>query len=381
MKPALRYGLVGCGGFGRFCLGEYQRMENVRCVAVADANAFLARKTADEHGVECCATPAELLQRADIDLVHLATPPSTHAPLALEALRAGRHVLCEKPLALSVVDAEKMVALAAERDRILAVNLMMRHNPLCAAVKTLVERRLLGAPLWATLMNAAQDELLPPDHWFWDPGLSGGIFIEHGVHFFDLFEWWFGPGAVLSAHEGRRPGTACVEQVFCALQHGDSTFGTIYHGFHQMLRRDLQHWTILFEMGVLTMTEWVPTTLRLDATVDDATLAELEALLPHARVETVERYRDGNRHATSRHAAREVDCRVVMQADAGQEKMDLYGTMVRALLADQAAAIADRSHARLVTERNGVESLRYAEIAQRLAAGHGAPSFPPLPLP
>ena len=160
-------------------------MEEVVCVAVADDQLDLARKTGDAFQVHACASPRELLDRTDIDIVHLATPPFTHAALATAALEAGFHVLCEKPLATTLPDAERLVRLAAECGRVLAVNLIMRYNPLCQAVKGLVESQVLGNPLHAVLINAAQDETLGADHWFWDQEKSGGIFIEHGVHFFD----------------------------------------------------------------------------------------------------------------------------------------------------------------------------------------------------
>ena len=367
MISPIRYGLIGCGGFGRFCLGEYRRMLSVECVAVADANSFLAEKTALEHHLACCESAEALIDRADIDLVHLATPPSTHAPLALAALRAGKHVLCEKPLALDTADADEMAEVARSGGRILAVNLIMRYNPLCQAVKRLVDLRLLGEPLYATLINIAQDELLGPGHWFWDRSLSGGIFIEHGVHFFDLFEWWFGPGDVVTAYQVPRPGSGIIDQVSCTVRHGGSSFAHFYHGFHQMLRRDQQHWTLVFELGTLTMTEWVPTALTLDATVDDASAAALGALFPGCSVGTVERYTGKNRLATSRHLSREVDQRIRLTATAGRPKMELYGEMVRDLLADQIASIGDPQHRRLIDERNGISSLRSAVTAQKLA--------------
>ena len=341
-------------------------MEEVTCVAVADHQADLAVKTGEAFQVHACASPRELLDRSDIDLVHLATPPFTHASLASSALDSGFHVLCEKPLATTMADAERLVRLAAECGRILAVNLVMRYNPLCQAVKSLVESRILGDPLHAVLINAAQDETLGADHWFWDPEKSGGIFIEHGVHFFDLFEWWFGSGEILAAQELKRPGTRIIDQVQCAAKYGDTTLATFYHGFHQMLRRDQQAWLILFEQGTLRMQEWVPTRLELDATLSEAGLEALIALLPGAKVEVVERYGESERSATSRHCSRVVDLRVKLTEQPGLPKHDLYGQMLRDLLRDQILAIRDATHVRTVSEANGLSSLAYATSAQNL---------------
>ena len=343
-------------------------MEEVTCVAVADDQPDLAGKAAEAFQVHACASPQELFDRTDIDLVHLATPPFTHASLATAALESGFHVLCEKPLATTMDDAARLVRLAAECGRILAVNLIMRYNPLCQAVKSLVESRILGDPLHAVLINAAQDETLGADHWFWDPQKSGGIFIEHGVHFFDLFEWWFGGGEVLAAQELSRPGTQIIDQVQCAVKYGDTTLTTFYHGFHQMLRRDQQAWLILFEQGTLRMREWVPTQLELDATVSEAGMEALISLLPGAKVEVMERYGETERNATSRHRSRTVDLRVKLTEQPGQPKHDLYGQMLRDLLRDQIRAIRDATHVRTVSEANGLSSLAYATAAQNMAS-------------
>jgi predicted dehydrogenase len=374
MDAPIRYGLIGCGGFGRFCLEAYRPMASVRLIGLADANAALARKTAADHQLEFCASPEALLAHDDIDLIHIASPPSTHANLALAALQAGKHVLCEKPLALTVSEAERMIALASRKSLTLGVNLIMRYNPLASAVKRLITSGVLGEPLFAALVNAAQDELLPAQHWFWNPAESGGIFVEHGVHFFDLFEWWFGEGEILSAHDLSRPHTQFVEQVICTARYGRSTLASFYHGFHQMLRRDRQSWQIVCECGVITMTEWVPTDLHLDATLNEAQLQTVRSILPEATAEILEQYSGDQRVAASRHQTRTVDVRASITARAGTAKMEVYGDMLRSLLDDQIAAIRDPGHARLVDDRNGLSSLRYALAATHLArqqAGRG----------
>lgn len=210
--PPLGYGLVGCGAFGRFCLRQYRAMPEVRLVAVADSDPQRAVDLAAEFDIEACRTPGELFSRADVQLVHIATPPFTHHALAMQALAAGKHVLCEKPLATRLDHARELVDEARRASRVLAVNLVMPYNPLCMAVKRIADEEILGRPLHAFFENYAKDEPLPPGHWFWDREKSGGIFVEHGVHFFDLYEWWLGPGRVLCAHEVTRPGADFVER-------------------------------------------------------------------------------------------------------------------------------------------------------------------------
>ena len=133
-------------------------------------------------------------------------PRSCIIPQAMAALRAGKHVICEKPLAMTVAQADEMIAEAHRHDRLLVANLMQRYNPVSDAVGRLVEAKVLGEPLHGSFENYASDENLGPGHWFWDRSKSGGIFIEHGVHFFDLFAGWLGPGRVVAAAAGPAAG-------------------------------------------------------------------------------------------------------------------------------------------------------------------------------
>jgi predicted dehydrogenase len=360
------YGLIGCGAFGLFCLEQYSGMRSVRASAVSDAEAKRARAAARKYKVKAC-SPDEILEREDVDLIHVATPPFTHADLVSRALRAGKHVLCEKPLATSVADAKKLVSAAGKAGRVLAVNLIMRYNPLCEAVKRIIDGRLLGEPLHAFFENCAKDEPLPPEHWFWDAEKSGGIFVEHGVHFFDLFAWWLGEGRVTSALEVRRPGAGFVDQVVCTALYGDVPV-TFYHGFTQASRMDRQEMRLVFERGSVVLEEWVPTRARVEAICDARTLAKLRAPAPGPEPLAVEEYGTKERACSARHKKIKVDGRYTITLETGTDKTGLYGHVLRALLADQLHAVANPGSPRRVDETNGVSSLRMAEDARRLAS-------------
>lgn len=366
-------GLIGCGAFGRFCLEQYEQLADVRAIAVADVHEEAARHTAAAFQLEACATPEALLARDDIQMVHLATPPATHRDLAIAALQAGKHVLCEKPLAIRLEDGRAMVQAAREADRRLSVNLIMRYNPLCEAVHRMFAEGLLGQPLHGFFENYAKDEPLGPDHWFWDPTRSGGIFIEHGVHFFDLFRWWLGEGIVVAAQQTPRPGNLkLIEQVQCTVLYGN-VLVNFYHGFHQAERMDRQEMRIVCERGDVRLFEWVPTQLVIDTLATDATVARLAELLPGAAVEKIEgvdtRTEPAQRPAqiTSRHKSYRIDGRFRITADTGMTKAELYGHVLRQLLADQIRAVRQPAHTPRVSEENGLVSLAIAATADAFA--------------
>jgi predicted dehydrogenase len=366
MNTPLRYGIIGCGGFGRFCVGQYRTLPELHCALAADVELQRARAFAEEFNMEAC-SPDELLRRADIDIVHIATPPVTHGSLALAALENDKHVLCEKPLAITLDEARRLLAVRDTKGLVLAVDMMMRYNPLCLAVRELISLKLLGDPLHAHFVNDARDEILPPDHWFWDPAHSGGIFVEHGVHFFDLFEWWFGPGTLLSAHELVRPGTNIVDQVNCTAVYEGNILVNFYHGFHQAGRRDRQRWLIVFENGTLEMDEWVPTTARIDFLGTDKTARRLMELFEGAVLHPGVRYVGAERVFSSRHRPRDADGHFILTVPESLPKWHLYGMMVRNLMLDQIRRICDPRHQPATSHENGYNAVRYAVEAQRLA--------------
>ena len=107
-------GLIGCGAFGEFCLEAFGKLQNAHVAAVADQIAQAARRLGDRFDVPAFRSAGELIGRDDVDIVHVATPPSSHHRLVLDALNAGKHVLCEKPLAMTREQAREVVAAGAD---------------------------------------------------------------------------------------------------------------------------------------------------------------------------------------------------------------------------------------------------------------------------
>ena len=141
---------------------------------------------------------------------------------------------------------------------------------------------MLGGVLHGYFENSASDENLPPEHWFWDREKSGGIFIEHGVHFFDLFAGWLGEGEVVAAQRSERFGTEIEDQVQCTVRYERGVHVNFYHGFHQPGRLDRQEARLVFEWGNVTLSGWVPTSMTLRAIADENSTRMLCDLFPGA---------------------------------------------------------------------------------------------------
>jgi predicted dehydrogenase len=263
--------------------------------------------------------------------------------------------------------ADEMIALAKEKHLLLIANLMQRYNPLFDMIQRLVTSKILGEFLHGFFENYANDEGLGLEHWFWDRSKSGGIFIEHGVHFFDLFSGWLGLGQVVAAQRTLRPGSRIEEQVACTVRYRDGMLVNFYHGFTQPARMDRQEFRLLFERGDVTLQEWVPVRAKIRALADEKGTRELMELFPGAQLDVLEGYGGKTRSAVGRHRPLDIYQQIELLYDLNTGKMRCYGSLLREILRDQVRWIYDRNYARKITEAHGRDSLAMAVEATRLA--------------
>jgi predicted dehydrogenase len=371
MADPVRLGLIGAGGFGSFVAEAAAGVDDVRLAAVTDPAASRASDLAELHGALAAPDLASMLDA--VDAVVVATPPNTHAALSLQALRAGRHVFCEKPMALTVEDA---VAVAeAARDAVYVVDHVLRYNPLLAALQRLGD--VLGPVRRFGFDNDASDEDLPPGHWFWDPAVSGGIPLEHGVHFFDAAAMLIGsvPTTVTST-AGGRPG-GITDTVVSTAVHPDGVLATYAHAFTHRHRAERQHLRLDHGTAEVRVEGWIPLCADLDLWTDDAGLDLLRKLTadPQALFDV-----PGYRLIGTEHCDWTVPepGRVRARLDLGfpEAKQQVYAESVRAALRDFAAAIRTGGTPR-AGARAGLDAVRVAVAATRSITSGRPEPVPP----
>jgi predicted dehydrogenase len=188
----LRVGIAGTGFIGSVH-ARSARLAGARVVAVAASSRDSAEAAAVELGADRAAASAEELVRdPELDVVHICTPNHLHQPLAMAALAAGKHVVCEKPLAMDAAGAELLVAAAAEASRQAAVPFVYRFYP---TVREARERVRVGETGVVHLVHGTylQDWLLRPEdaNWRVDEALGGAsrAFADIGSHWCDLAEF------------------------------------------------------------------------------------------------------------------------------------------------------------------------------------------------
>jgi len=158
-------------------------------VAVADTDTAAAASVAGEIGASPSSTIDRLVDVSGIDAWLIATPTSTHPALVRQAVQAGVHVLCEKPLSLDVTDSGRLGEEAHAAGLLLQIGFWRRFSPPWATAKRLIDSGAIGKPLMVRLSQWDAD---PPPASFCDPAKSGGLAIDCGVHEFDLAEWFTG---------------------------------------------------------------------------------------------------------------------------------------------------------------------------------------------
>jgi len=368
-NKSIGLGLIGCGDFGRFCMEAFSGIEGVKPAAVADIVPPAADAMGKALGVPAFHSPEELIACEAVDVVHIATPPSSHYDIVMSALEAGKHILCEKPLAMDNAQATEMVEKAQSKKLTMPVNFVLRYNDVVDTLKAVIDSGALGKVLRAQLTNCASDHKLMPKHWFWNKSISGGIFIEHSVHFFDLYRHLLGDGEVIFSHTESREsdGIEMEDRAMCSVRHDSGTIASQYHCFDQPLPMDRTNHRLVCEMGDIFIEGWIPLEMRIDAVVNEESLGKLIECCPDCDVEVIEEYAGRDEPIIGRSLVRDVDRRICLTYVPTTEKQAVYAQSVRDLFADQIAFIKDPSHAREVTETNGLDAVRLAEKATKLA--------------
>jgi predicted dehydrogenase len=188
-KQTIGVGIAGTGFIGPAHI-EALRRNGIRVLGLAESTPELAKEKATQLGIpRSFGSLEEMLKDPEIDVVHLATPNYLHAPHARATLIAGKHVICEKPLAMNSQESGELVRLAAEKGLVNVVNFNIRMYPLVQQARMMVQSGQLG-DLFIVQGSYLQDWLLFPTDWNWrlEPGLGGTLraVADIGSHWLDL---------------------------------------------------------------------------------------------------------------------------------------------------------------------------------------------------
>ena len=191
----LNVGFIGCGGIARHHATRLKALKNARIVAVSDVIEAAAQGFAKDFGGTPYTDYRKLLKMDQLDAVWVCTPTFQHPAPVIAAARAGKHVFCEKPMALKLADAQRM-AEAAEKAKVrFTIGFVRRFDTQWGTLKKVIQSNALGRPvIWRFAAGGR-----PANPWYRDVHKGGGPLIDGAIHNYDFMLQIFGPVASVQA--------------------------------------------------------------------------------------------------------------------------------------------------------------------------------------
>lgn len=234
----LTLGLIGCGGIGNVRAEAISRTPGMRLVSVSDLDTPRAASLAKTYGATVAANWLELVRRSDLDAVVVSTPPSMLAEIAAEAMRQGKHVLCEKPVARNVEECLQLTQVAKDTRRFLATGFNYRFYPSVEKARTLLDSGIIGEldHIRSYTGYSAKDHT---HAWLHDAAvMGGGSFRDNGVHLIDLTTYFLGDVVEIqgcaSNHVWTFPG--CEDNGFALIRNAKGRIASLHASWTEWRR-------------------------------------------------------------------------------------------------------------------------------------------------
>lgn len=200
-REPLRVGVIGCGRVAQDHLPAYQRLEEAVIAAVADVNERVAQSVATQFGAAAYTDYRQMLDRERLDALSICTPPATHAEIALEALARGVHVLCEKPLTITLADAKELVQAVRRGNRILMMASKFRFVEDIVKAKGILDSGILGKIILFENVFCSRVDMR--GRWNSRKEVAGGgVLFDNGTHSVDIARFLIGPIVTVQAQHG-----------------------------------------------------------------------------------------------------------------------------------------------------------------------------------
>lgn len=188
---AVRYGLIGYGAWGSHHASAIRKTPGAELVAIASASRESIDKAKSEQGVDVYTDYTQLLERDDIDVVDIVAPNDLHHAIALRALQAGKHLLLEKPMAITVEQCEDVIAAADERGLTVQIGFQLHFSPLWRRIKENIDEGKIGELKMAHVHLSRFPYRNGADGWRKQAKRVGNWILEEPIHFYDLVRWYF----------------------------------------------------------------------------------------------------------------------------------------------------------------------------------------------
>lgn len=216
----IRIGLLGAGTIAKTHAQAYATITRSKVVAVADLDIKQASELAASLDAEVAVDCTEIINRKDIDAVDICLPTFIHARYTVEAAQMGKHVLCEKPIATTLADADAMIEATERAGVILMVAQVLRFWPQYVALKRILDGGEIGKPLAIYAARLGTAPTWTWNKWILDPILGGGVLLDLQIHDLDYITWLWGPPKMVNAC-GVKSSNGAWSHVFTTLAYED----------------------------------------------------------------------------------------------------------------------------------------------------------------
>jgi predicted dehydrogenase len=186
----VKIGIIGCGGMGRYHAGILKKMEDVKIVSACDIDENLLNNFKNDFGVEEIYKDfKDMLKKSEIDGIICATPTHLHYKIVIESAKAKKHIFCEKPIAVNLKQAEKMIEECEKNNLIFQIGYVRRFDEEWLKFKDLMDKKIIGRPVvWHQIWGGYG----PITEWYYDIKKGMGPFVDGAVHSYDFAIYTFG---------------------------------------------------------------------------------------------------------------------------------------------------------------------------------------------
>lgn len=201
----LKVGIIGAGGMGNLHASVYEGMPNVELVAISDIRKEVAASAGNKFKAKVFYSADELINSGGADMIDVCTPTPMHKEYVIKAAQAGKHVICEKPMARKLDEAQDMISACKSAKVKFMVGHVVRFFPEYMKIKELIDHGAVGTP---AVVRASRSVSVASgwENWYSNYDLSGGLILELMIHDFDVLRWYFGEVKRVFANESIKKG-------------------------------------------------------------------------------------------------------------------------------------------------------------------------------
>ena len=311
----VRIGVVGVGGMGQGHCEAIQQVKEAQLTAVCDADRKTAEMVGEKYGVPAFTCYVEMMKSGLVDAVSIATPHYDHPPVAIEAFKRGLHVATEKPISVTVKEADRMNKAAAKSGCVFSVYYQMRFDAKFQAARKLIDEGKIGALVRVNMIIGYYRSQAYYDSGGWRAtwkGEGGGVLFNQAPHMLDIFSWLVGaPKAITAQTRTRLHDIEVEDEAFALLEYENGAHGYVFAGVIETPETDRME--IVGDRGKILIDGEGLKYWEVPGSISRFTRenTEMWARPPSHQVEVKQEKRDSGQRAITRNF-----CRAIIQGEA-----------------------------------------------------------------